>query len=196
MGRKLLKVLVKLRTLVVMGLLVAALSMLNFFLGCEKEDPKPLYGVPPDSLPDGQSDEEMRVYYGPVPMDVVEDAGPIEDLPSGPDQALYGMLDTVDTTPPKDAQPEMVPLYGVQPIDVQPELPADVEEDNADKPLYGIQPVDVVEDAPEDVVDENVMVPLYGVQPMDIVEDTPKDAEQEVSAWYGPAPLYGVPGCN
>ncbi len=194
MGRNLVETLVKLRTLLVMGLLIAALSVLNFFMGCEKEDPKPLYGVPPDSLPDGQNDEELRVYYGPTPVDVVEDAA---DQPEA--VPLYGVqpTDVVDVPPEKDVQPEMAPLYGVQPVDAVEVVPNDIEEEIPDRPLYGIPPTDVVETVPEDAAEEIAVRPLYGIQPVDLVEeDAAKDVEQEVMAWYGPAPLYGAQGCN
>lgn len=172
-----------------MGILVVALSALNFFMGCDldKEDPKPLYGVPPDGyvqpdIDDPQDifidqntvDQQMRAYYGPVPVDVDE-----------PDVV------------PADIEKEIVdrPLYGVQ-VDTVEEVPDIVAED---QPMvyYGPMPVDVIEDSTPDPVD--AVQAWYGPPPVDIAESTDvatHDVEEDVVSqdamfYYGPVPYYG-----
>jgi hypothetical protein len=175
------------RTWLLMGLLVAALSMLDFFLGCEKEKEEAVYYGPPPA-DDTRSDDDMKMLYGPCPIDQcvpadiddTPDAQP-EDLPPGPDMAWYGMppTDSVEQTPLPDAQnPESSPLYGVQPFDA----------------CCGADSVDAVPD-----VQGPEMMILYGPQPADIAPQTDHEGEDaadlspalEVVAWYGPQPMYG-----
>lgn len=166
MLEKAVALLVKVRTLLVMGVLVVALSALNFFMGCDmdKEDPKPLYGVPPDSFQQDTDDpqdvyvdqtvpDQMQTYYGPVPMDIDE---PEEMSPDVAEEVLVR------------------PLYGVQ-VDVVDEVPDIVAEDQM-RAFYGPMPIDLTEstDAIGDQVDEDAMsadamflygpVPYYGAQ--------------------------------
>ena len=176
------------RTLLIMGVLVLALSALNFFMGCDldKEDPKPLYGVPPDSFQedvddpkdvyvDQSSQDQMRVFYGPVPIDV--------DEPDEIDQ---------DVIEPDN---QVRPLYGVQ-VDVVEEVPDVVAEDQP-RVYYGPMPVDVVEDdvpVPNDTVQA-----WYGPQVLDVTEstDTIGDVDEDAVSkdamfYYGPVPYYGA----
>lgn len=162
MFQKLMKGLAYLRTLLMMGILVVALSMLNFFLGCDTDDdPKPLYGVPPDLSGESKSpydlipadvyemnEEEFRVLYGPPPQDV--------DVPPK------------DVIEDKGAEPEMMVLYGPQPVDAVEDVPA--VDDDVSVVFYGPQPVDASvqeTDQPEDVpnIDDDALRFLYGPQP-------------------------------
>ncbi len=180
--------LVKLRTLLIMGVLVLALSALNFFMGCDldKEDPKPLYGVPPDGLQqdmDSQLDvyvdekglDQMRAYYGPVPMDVDQ-----------PDEMDKDVAEEI----------QVRPLYGVQ-VDTIEEIPDVVAED---QPMvyYGPMPVDVIDDVMP--VPDDAMQAWYGPQQIDLTESTDaigdhvdEDAvSKDAMFYYGPVPYYGA----
>jgi len=171
MGRRLFKILGKIRSILVMGVLVAALSVLNFFLGCEKEEPAVYYGPPPDM--DTRSDEEMRVLYGPFPTDTLEEATPLPDGVEADQPRVY---------------------YGPVPTDVVDDatpLPDGVE---ADQPrvYYGPMPVDVVDTTPEDVQTDQVQV-YYGPMPVDVAED---DAHQDVDKDCPPMAFYGPKPCD
>jgi len=178
-----------------------ALSMLNFVLGCDKdkEDPAPLYGVPPDSM-GGEGDidsptdiyEEddvpVRTYYGPMPVDAV----PLPDI------------DEADEVPEDTGpEPEMMPLYGMPVGDVVEdsgttddvaETP-DVSAQDMPRTFYGPAPVDVVEDVPENT-ELDVMQAWYGPGPVDLTpsvdvaeDDVHEDAvSQEAMFYYGPQP--------
>jgi|SaaInl4_150m_RNA_FD_contig_21_1095518_length_901_multi_5_in_0_out_0_1 hypothetical protein len=185
-----------LRSALLVSVLVVALSMLNFVLGCDKdkEDPAPLYGPPPDEM--GQDDVDLpsdiyqeddvqpRVYYGPVRIDaqtpdidkadvVPQDAGP------GPDMAWYGMpiSDAVDSGATDSV-----------------EEPPDAVADEMPRAYYGPMPVDVVEDVADPQPD--AMQTFYGPAPVDITpsvdaisEDVAADAvDQEAMFYYGPQP--------
>jgi hypothetical protein len=178
----------RLRTLLIMGVLIVALGALNFFMGCDldKEDPKPLYGVPPDSFQqdvddpedvyvDQTAQDQMRAYYGPIPVDVDE-------------------ADEID----KDVVEQEVqvrPLYGVQ-VDTIEEVPDIVAEDQP-RAYYGPMPVDVVEDVP--VNPSDTVEAWYGPQISDVAEstDTIGDhvdedaASKDAMFYYGPVPYYG-----
>jgi hypothetical protein len=178
----------RLRTLIVMGALVLALGALNFFMGCDldKEDPKPLYGVPPDSFlqdiddpkdvyVDETSQDQMRAYYGPIPVDVDE-----------PDAIDKDVL---------EEEVQVRPLYGVQ-VDTIDEVPDIVAED---QPMvyYGPVPVDVVEDVPVNPAD--TVQAWYGPQISDVAESTDAigdhvdedAASKDAMFYYGPVPYYG-----
>ncbi len=176
MTRRLIKVLGRIRSLLVMGLLVAALSILNFFLGCEKEEPAVYYGPPPES--DSTSDD-MRVLYGPVPMDVVEDAAPLPDgVEADQPRVYYGPM-------PTDAVDDAAPL------------PDGIEADQP-RTYYGPMPVDAVDAAPEDIQADQPMV-YYGPVPVDVAEDgSHLDAEKDCPpmAFYGPKPCASDEECQ
>ncbi len=180
----------KFRTLLVMGALIVALAALNFFMGCDldKDDPKPLYGVPPDGyqqpdvddpqdlyLDQKNLDDQMRMYYGPMPVDVIDS----------------------DTLPPADIDDEVQvrPLYGVQ-VDTIEEIPDIVAQDQP-MAYYGPMPVDILEDSaptPDDAVQA-----WYGPPPVDIAESTDAithDVDEDAASkdamfYYGPVPYYG-----
>jgi hypothetical protein len=180
----------KLRAWLIMGFLLAALSVVNLFLGCDldKEDPKPLYGVPPDDYlapdldepsdiyVDQTAPDQMQTYYGPMPVDIVED---------NQVKPLYGPV--IEEIVPQDA--------GVD--DVQ-ELP-DASQPDQMQTFYGPMPVDIVEgDAPDPQLDVNQT--WYGPPPQediaqpvdDVAEDVSHDAvDKEVMFYYGPVPYYG-----
>lgn len=124
-----------LRTGLVSGLLLAALTVLTFVTGCpSSEDPVPLYGPPPDTGPaedgrqldvlspmDLEDDSEPQVVYGPPPVDVVEDQVPEE------------VLDVAQPPPP----------YGPPPLDIlEDSISADVLDVVQPPPPYGPLPVD------------------------------------------------------
>jgi len=186
MVRNAVAVLKKIRTLLVMGLLIVALSMLNFFLGCEPEDEKVLYGPAPEDL---KGDE--NVLYGPPVQEVYPEDEAAADTEEG------------DVTPEPENVPEVAPLYGVQ-VDAEP---ADVVEDVPDDQLpeeavvyYGPMPVDgISEDTINDVTPESKeeFRMLYGPQPVDVVDEVADTGDdKEIANYYGPQPLYGVPGAR
>jgi hypothetical protein len=139
---RVLKTLRWIRRTLLMGLLVVALSALGFVLGCDdKDDPAPVYGPPPDTwtgddtagldtpgpLPDALMDTP-RVYYGPMPVDVVEDSLPDID-PTDQPRTYYGPMPTdiveedipaaVDTVHDSATKPDCEPMayYGPPPCD-------------------------------------------------------------------------------
>jgi hypothetical protein len=173
----------KLRTLLVMGLLIIALSVLNFFLGCEidKEEPKAYYGPPLDDLQEQDVDnpadiyidqtapDQMQTYYGPMPVDVVEDTpDPETDLP----RTYYGPVpvDVIEDTPQPD--PDAIQtLYGPVPVDVVEDVP-DPQNPDATQAYYGPMPVDVkpvddIADVEEDKLQPDAMQTFYGPSPQD-----------------------------
>ena len=121
------------RRTLVLGLLMAALTLLTAVLGCDgDDDPSPVYGVPPDMRggEDGQlfdvpppadtaadalspdvMDEQPRAYYGPVPMDTVGDLpSPVDVVDDAPPP-----VDTIheDAVPAADCPP--MAYYGTPP---------------------------------------------------------------------------------
>lgn len=163
------------RSMVVLGFLVLALSALNFVMGCEDEDAAPMYGPQPDTLGNDTDnsdlvvtdvvDEQPRVYYGPALLDV--DA-----------QDVVGEVDD-----PSDSA-----------SDTEFDFP---------RTYYGPMPVDAVDDSVDvvsDAVVEDAPIAWYGPPPPDLtpstdaVDDVAKDAADvtEVAAYYGPIPLYGA----
>ncbi|MBM4354529.1 MAG: hypothetical protein FJ109_12195 [Deltaproteobacteria bacterium] len=176
MQRELFKILGKIRSMLIMGVLVVALSMLNFFLGCEKEEPAVLYG-PPDM--DSRADEEMRVLYGPFPTDVLDEGTAVPDgVEADQPRVYYGPM-------PTDAVDDATPV------------PDGVE---ADQPrvYYGPMPIDAVDDAAKDIQTDQPMV-LYGPVPVDVAEDgTHQDADKDCPpmAFYGPKPCDSDQECQ
>jgi len=185
MARKLFKILGKIRSVLIMGVLVMALSMLNFFLGCEKEEPAVLYGPPPDT--DTRSDEEMRVLYGPFPTDVLDEGTPTPDgVEADQPRVYYGPMPTDavdDTTPlPDDVQTDQARTYfGPMPAEDVDTTPEDIQTDQA-QVYYGPMPVDVAEDGThQDVEKDCPPMAFYGPKPCDTDEECQKD---NGAGWY------------
>ncbi|MFH1533078.1 MAG: hypothetical protein ABIK09_20320 [Pseudomonadota bacterium] len=156
----------------VMGLLVAALVVLNAVTGCNSaEDPVPLYGPPPDtgagadgrgldvlSPPDLEGDGQPQVLYGPPPVDTVADEIP-EDV-----------QDVLQPPPP----------YGPPPLDVLDDSASlDVQDVLQPPPPYGPLPVDTIQDSPPSSDCEPVA--YYGPPPCD---SDAACAESYGDGWY------------
>ncbi len=135
----------RLRIGLVTGLLLAALFLLNTLTGCESAtDPVPLYGPPPDAGADEdarsldvispadlqqedlQDEDQMRVVYGPPPVDAVTDTPVPEDV-----------QDVFQPPPP----------YGPPPLDIVEDSPSwDVADVPQPPPPYGPMPIDTIQD--------------------------------------------------
>ena len=193
----------RLRTWMVLGLLLAALYVVTIFVGCDVEqddDPPVYYGPPPsdvldmldDSIDPEIGDPDVSVLYGPMPVDVVEDKGGASDVEDQEFMPLYGPqpVDIVEDTPEKSDMPRT--YYGPQPVDVVEDIP---EDEGQPRYYYGPQPTDVVEDTPE--ADPDSIMVLYGPNPVDSGSSVDAIAEEDVAedlepvAFYGPAPVYG-----
>lgn len=138
----------RLRHLFIVSILAGLLFVVNLVVGCETdEEPAVYYGPPPaDDAIGGDTDPglpDIPTYYGPVPVDVHQDAAKDADVPQGPDFSVeYGPppIDIVDAPDPIEdtwdasaadvdvatstdvptAPDSLVVFYGPSPVDVKP----------------------------------------------------------------------------
>jgi len=186
----------KVATLVLLVLLAAVSFLTN---ACDWGEPKAYYGPPPanDSSDDASINDDVAVYYGPMPVDVMDSAADLNE-PEIP-QTYYGPppVDTVEEDKVSEID-SIQTLYGPQPVDLIEEdyvvyygpPPVDAVEDRVEEDYvvyYGPPPVDAV----QDIDDDSPMVPLYGPQPVDV---TPEDCEP--MAYYGPPPCATDDECK
>jgi hypothetical protein len=154
------------RRTLVLGLLMAALTLLTAVLGCDgDDDPSPVYGVPPDM----RGGEDGQLFDVPPPADTAADALSPDMMDAQP-RAYYGPvpMDTVGDLPP--------------PLDViEDGIPEDVQVADQLQTLYGPPPADVVDDAPP---------------PVDTIhEDAVPSADCPPMAYYGPPPCASDQEC-
>ena len=164
-GRVIMRVIRRVRTALVVGIIVVAMAALNLLLGCDLDQKEPV------------------AYYGPAPVDTgMEQDASAADLASNQD------VDEAEDVPDIQIPWEVIAYYGPVPVDIKPADVADIvpEVSGPDAIIAYYGPVSVDISDPMDVEDVQIIEDIEkDCPPMGWYGPPPCASNQDCVTWYG-----------